>query len=201
MMIKMCFQSWYIIGKRITRPLAWFLWKNEGKKSFESSTGHEKKSSFANKRKKNHSLEFFYFITPDIARMVTLDFETAKNIKESTSCVNGFQEKRKTFSLLERSRCADSFAAVPSSKTLTFSLLLLVHCCTVWPTSVLIILFFTRVWSQFWNQCFFQQGGRESAVRKFAVWPGCSFFFSSRYQFRIQGEVIMSCFVCNMCEC
>ena len=96
---------------------------------------------------------------------MTLDFETVKYIKESTSCVYCFQEKRETFSLFERSRCADSFAAVPSSKTLTFSLLLLVHCCTVWPTSVLIILFFsfsTRVWSKFWNQCFLARWTRIS---------------------------------------
>ena len=92
---------------------------------------------------KNNSLELFSVITQNKARMVTLDFETIKFIKESTSCAYCFQEKRKTFSLLERSRCADSFAAVPSSKTLTFSLLLLVHCCTVWPTSVLIFLFFS----------------------------------------------------------
>ena len=99
--------------------------------------------------------------------MVTLDFETVKCIKESTSCVYGFQEKRKTFSLLERSRSADSFAAVPSSKTLTFSLLLLVHCCTVWPTSVLIILFLQEYEVSFETDVF-QQGGLES-VRKCAV--------------------------------
>ena len=46
-------------------------------------------------QEKNHSLNFFSFITPDIARMVTLDFETVKYIKESTSCVYGFQEKKK----------------------------------------------------------------------------------------------------------
>ena len=116
---------------------------------------------------KNNSLELFSVITSDIARMMTLDFETVKYIKESTSCVYCFQEKRKTFSLLERSRCADSFAAVPSSKTLTFSLLLLVHCCTVWPTSVLIILFLQEYEVSFETNVF-QQGGRES-VRKCAV--------------------------------
>ena len=89
--------------------------------------------------------------------MVTLDFETVKYIKESTSCVYGFQEKRKTFSLLERSRCADSFAAVPSSKTLTFSRLLLVHCCTVWPTSVLIILFLQEYEVSFETNVFFSK--------------------------------------------
>ena len=111
---------------------------------------------------KNNSLELFSVITSDIARMMTLDFETVKYIKESTSCVYCFQEKRETFSLFERSRCADSFAAVPSSKTLTFSLLLLVHCCTVWPTSVLIILFL-----QEYEVCFetdaLQQGSEQSS--------------------------------------
>ena len=135
---------------------------------------------------KNNSLELFSVITQNKARMVTLDFETIKFIKESTSCAYCFQEKRKTFSLFERSRCADSFAAVPSSKTLTFSLLLLVHCCTVWPTSVLIILFspFLQEYEVSFETNVFQQGGLES-VRKCAVLPGRSFFFSSRYQFRI----------------
>ena len=54
---------------------------------------------------KNSSLELFSFITSDKARMMTLDFETVKYIKESTSCAYCFQEKEKPFPFRKIKMC------------------------------------------------------------------------------------------------